>query len=147
DIGASLANVAAAAHRMGDYDTALRLRREALVIRRRELGSTHSATLETLYWHAHALHESGAAGAAAPFFDEWIRTVSAAPPEVTPSRAAQYINLGQMLVYRGDHQRAEHFLTQALQMRRTLYGDRHASVARAISTLASVHMAAGRLDE
>jgi eukaryotic-like serine/threonine-protein kinase len=146
DIGASLANVAAAAHRTGDYESALRLRREALVIRRRELGSTHSATLETLYWHAHALHESGAPEEATPFFDEWIRAVSAAPPEVTPSRATQYLNLGQMLVYRGEHARAERFLTQALQMRRILYGDRHAGVARATSTLAAMHLAAGRLD-
>lgn len=147
DVATSLANIAAATRRLGDYAAAIRLQGQAIAIRRGVLGDRHPVTLETIYWQAHGLHESGATDAAWPFFDEWISGVSGQPIEVTPDRATQFLNLGQLLLYRGDHDGAERLMRQAIDIRRDIFGERHASVANALSVLAGAHFTAGRLDD
>jgi tetratricopeptide (TPR) repeat protein len=147
DIATSLANVAAATQRLGDHQTALPLQYQALTIRRRVLGDRHPMTLEAIYWYAYQLHESGESAAAWPYFDEWIAAVSVQPIEITPNRATQYINLGQLLVYRGDPGTGEHLLREAVDIRREILGERHADVAKALSALAGAFMASGRLED
>lgn len=147
DIATSLANIGAARRRLGDYAGAIRFHRQALEARRRTLGDGHPATLESVYWLAHTLHEYGDTDAAWVLFDEWIAAVSGQPIEITAERATQYINLGQLLLYRGDHGTAERFMSQALDIRRELFGERHADVARALSVLASAYSAARRYED
>src|SRR5690606_10971475 len=147
DIGTSLANIGAARRHLGDYAGAIRFLDHALAIRRRTLGDGHPATLESVYWNAHTLHEHGDADAAWGLFDEWIAAVSARPIEITAERATQYINLGQLLLYRGDRATAARPVSQALEIPREAFGERRAALARALSVLAAAYASARRYED
>jgi eukaryotic-like serine/threonine-protein kinase len=147
DVATSFDNIAAAAQRTGDTETARQLWTRALAVRRATLGTRHRATLETQYSLANALHAAGYTDVSEPLFDEWIVAVAAQSPEVTEYRAVQFVLLAQLLSYRGEHEDALRFLTEAVEIRRQVNGERHVSVARALSVLAGAYLAAGRLDD
>ena len=142
DVATSLHNISDVAMKRADYPAAIDGYRRALEIRRERFGPTHALTLDSHYWLANAVHESGDSKGAKPIFAEWMQGVEAGKPELTEERATQLTRLGQLYFYSPDIEdlaKAERLYKDAVTARRASLGPRHPSVGLAMSKVAVVH--------
>jgi serine/threonine-protein kinase len=130
----ALANVSEASRDMAET---IPLRRRVLEIRRTIAGPDDPKTLDALHDVALSLHRSGDRAAAAPLFDEWQNAVARQPRQITELRASQLMDASELFFARGQLERSDSVLREALIIRRSLYGDRHSLVAAAVSQIAS----------
>jgi len=130
-----------------DVAETVRLRRQALELRRRLSGPAHPATADAMFELSSALHHAGDRAAAFPLFEEWLALIERHPPERTAQRAVQLESAGILLWLRGEPERAEALLRDALAARRELYGDRHPMVAGSMLDLAGLFQNQGRHDD
>lgn len=143
----SLENLADATDRNGDPGDVLARRRRILELRRALSGPEHPRTLAALHGLGLALHRSGDNSTADSVFNAWIAAIETGPPEVSSVRAAQLVDAATLRELRGDVAGAEPLMRQALDIRRSLHGDRHPVVAYGSMDLASLLDRAGRAQE
>jgi len=129
----ALANVSAATR---DAAETIRLRRRVLEIRRAIAGHDDPKSLDALFDLARSVHSAGDRAAAEPLFAEWLNAVARQPRQISELRASQLVNAGDLLSSKGQLDRADSLLREALAIRRSLYGDHHSLVAAAIISIA-----------
>jgi serine/threonine-protein kinase len=144
DVATSLESLAEA---NSDAATIIKLRRQALTLRRRLSGAEDPRTANAVFALALALHAAGDVNAAKPLFDEWTTTIAQGPREVTVERLGQFSAVATFLQLSGQLDRAEPMLREALAITRTLYGERHHEVGEVLTNLAVLLDRASRLDE
>ena len=129
----ALANVSATTR---DNAETIRLRRRVLEIRRAIAGADDPKSLDALYDLARALHESGDRASANRLFAEWTSSVARQPRQVTELRAGQLVQIGNLVSSQRQLDRGDSLFSEALAIRRSLYGDRHSLVADVIAQIA-----------
>jgi eukaryotic-like serine/threonine-protein kinase len=143
----SLENLAEASEKVGSPTDVLERRRLILELRREISGVNDGRTLAALHAFGVALHRVGETAAADSVFDAWIAAVEREPMEVSAVGARQLIDAATLKELRGDPSGAEPLLRQALDIRRSLHGDRHPAVAAGLIELAALLDRTGRREE
>jgi serine/threonine-protein kinase len=139
DVVTSMSNLAHVTEEKEDFAKAIALRRSALALRRRLGGDDDDPrTLDALVALASTLHSSRNSAEAGPLIDEWLTRLSKRAPEATEWRADQLSSAALFLEYRGESGRAEPMLRQALQIRRSLFGERHHLAAESLRQLGAL---------
>lgn len=131
---------------VGRYSDAEPLLRECLAIRRKVLPKTHPNLANTMSDLASVLQDQMKLDEAEALYLEALgieRAIAPPLPGATGPVKAGSTNLSQVLnnlatLYedRGDYRRAEPLYVESLEMRRAMRGERHPSVAHALSNLA-----------
>jgi serine/threonine-protein kinase len=124
--------------RLGLYDKALPLLREALTIRRQVLGSRHPDLAETLTNLAVVLFRKGDYAASEALHREALAVRRAAFGDEHPLVAHSVSGLAIVVGRQGDHAGAAVLHREALALRRRLFGNEHSDVARGLQGLATV---------
>ena len=138
DIATSLDALADVSIAERDNAETIRLRRQVLDIRRALAGNEDPKTLNALYALALSVHRAGQTKSAEPLFNEWLTAISRQPRDVSELRASQLNQAGEIVLSRGQFDRADSLLREALAIRRSLYGDNHSLVAGMIQMVATV---------
>jgi hypothetical protein len=112
------------------------LRRQALGLRRRLSGEEDPKTLNAVWELGFALHRAGDFRPGDSLLNAWAAAIAQQPRELTPRRAQQVTEAGNIFMYRGRRDAAEPMFREALAIRRELYGDRHPLVASSMIDLA-----------
>lgn len=121
--------------RLGLYDSALPLLKDALELRRQALGAEHSEVATTMNNLALVLHAKGDFGAAEPIYSDALAMRRRLFGENHREVAASLNNFGLFLKDKGDYVAAESNLRQALALRRALFGSVHIDVAETLNEL------------
>ncbi len=151
ELAKALNDLAAARHRLGDFDRAGELYRESIDMRQR-LGPDNDLTKPTNNLAAFLLDHGKPSEAAAIYRDslERRRAVLASTPESDPDYTARRANvatsarsLGAALLAAGDVVGAEPLLTEALTLRTEIYGPESPAVASALVSLGRLAQSRG----
>jgi serine/threonine-protein kinase len=146
DYVTTLSNLADAVDLTDKPEQVVALHRQVLDARRRLSGDNDPKTIDARWAFAQAVHRSGDSKGAAPIFDGWLAAIARLPRSETPERAAQLSVAAGFLQQRGDLDRAERLLREALAIRRAVYGERHHLVAQSIGDLGFFYEANHRHD-
>jgi serine/threonine-protein kinase len=138
DVATSLEALADVSASQRDNAETVRLRRQVVALRRTISGDDNPKTLNALYALALSLHRSGDFRGAAPAFDQWMAAITRQPRELSENRAQQLIDAADVYESRGEIDRAEVLIREALTIRRALYGNHHSLVASNLNMLASL---------
>ena len=122
-------------YKLGLYDSALPLLKDALELRRQALGPENSDVASTMNNLALVLHGKGDFGAAEPFYKDALALRRKLFGESHREVAASLNNYGLFLKDKGDYAAAESHLRQALNLRRALFGASHIDVAETLNEL------------
>ncbi len=137
ELATELSNLARIIYDLGDYEEAERYYREALEMRQR-LGQSDTETVRTMSSLAMALTQRGAyAEAEALHFEVLairVKLWGAEDPDVAVTRHC----LGELYYARGELDKAESFLRQALDIYSLTYGAEHTRVASVLNGLGRV---------
>lgn len=132
---------------LGDFESALPLQDKSLSTRRRLLGATAPATLESANSKAVLLTYAGDFDAAAPLFEQVLadRLENSGPAHV--ATLATMADYAELLRAQGKFELAEKYARQALEGRRRLLGPDDRQTLDSISNLGLVLDDAGRQDD
>lgn len=122
-------------YKLGLYDSALPLLKDALELRKQALGPENSDVASTMNNLALVLHGKGDFGAAEPFYQDALALRRRLFGESHREVAASLNNYGLFLKDKGDYAAAESNLRQALDLRRALFGAAHIDVAETLNEL------------
>ncbi|MEZ4415337.1 MAG: tetratricopeptide repeat protein [Gemmatimonadota bacterium] len=106
-----------------------------------------AALARAVYFLADAAHSKGDFELADSLFEAAVRRFREGGGEPTPELGASLMNLGSIRLFRGQADEAERLMRQALEVRRTLYGDFHPSTAESLNGLANALQYLNRYDE
>lgn len=147
DVLTSMESRAGIADLKQELPDAVRLRREILERQRRAVGPNHPRSIDALYALAFSLHRARDDSSAWPLFEEWMAARSRQPRTSSSAEATRLTNAARVAQWRGDVPLAESLFREALDVRRTIYGDQHPVVASSLNDLAVLLDHAGRRDE
>lgn len=133
--------------KMGEYEAAEGVYREAWDIRRRELGERHAQVAESFNDLGDVLHDQGSYEAAEPLYERALALRRELFGEHHPDVAESLNNLALLYHERREPDRAEPLYRQALEMRRDLLRSDHPDLATSLANLASLVYESGRSDE
>ena len=119
----------------GAYPEAERLFREALAIRRRDLGNEHRLVAETLNNLASVLSRTGRDAESEPMQQEAIAIFRKVYGDQHPKLATALNNLGLVQMARGQEAKAEALLRESLAIRRARLGADHPDLAQTLGNL------------
>lgn len=122
-------------YRLGLYDGALPMLREALELRRLVLGNEHAEVAATMNNLALVLHAKGDFAAAEQLYRDSLAMRRRLFGEESSDVASSLNNFGLFLKDKGDYEGSESHLRQALALRRLLYGATHIDVAETLNEL------------
>lgn len=125
-------------YKLGLYDSALPLLKDALELNRQALGREHPDVASTLNNLALVLHAKGDFAAAEPLYREALEMRRKLLGDERAEVAASLNNFGLFLKDKGDYEQAEINLRQALALRRKLFGASHVDVAESLNELGVV---------
>ncbi len=142
-----LQTVANTRRNLGLMDRALEPQKEALQIRRRELGNEHGYTLASIHNLALLLCEQGKLGEAEPLTREAVKGYRFTLGEAHPYTLTSTNNLGLLLYDQGKLDEAEQLTREALELSRLEMGDDNPITLALIRSLGPLLHAQGKLDE
>jgi serine/threonine-protein kinase len=130
-------------HRVGDFDQAEALYKEALAVQDRELGSTSPAAARTRSYVGMLALDRGQLDHALPL----LRAARAVQEKRLGRGAAETVDTvnaeARVLFAMGRFEESAVLLQEVLNARRRLYGDTHTAVSEAVGNLASARDAMG----
>jgi serine/threonine protein kinase/tetratricopeptide (TPR) repeat protein len=132
---------------LGAYEQAAAMHREALALRRDQLGDTHTAVAASLNQLANVPGEQGQLAEAEAMHKEALALRIDLRGDLHAEVAGSLNDLALVLRQRGKLAEAESTHRQALAMQRQLLGDGHPDVAVSLHNLGSVLQEQGKLDE
>lgn len=133
--------------RLGLYQTAEPLAREALALRRRLLPPDDPGIATALNLHGWILHELGRSTEAEEIIREAVTIRRAAGARFRADLARSLNDLGVVLQALGRYADAHGLLAEALEIRRAELGDRHRAVGVTASNLAAGQYLQGKVAE
>jgi serine/threonine protein kinase/tetratricopeptide (TPR) repeat protein len=115
---------------LGRFKESESLLKEALEIRKRELGDNHLLTAASLHALGQYHHERGNFDQAKPLYEQAIAIREKAPGvEGQKAKVASLHNLAWMMANDGDAVEAEKLFREVLELKRAIYGDLHRETA------------------
>jgi tetratricopeptide (TPR) repeat protein len=140
---ASLNNLAALYHSIGDHGSALPICRQALRIRREALGKSHPDYVTSLNNLAALYEDMGNYAAALPLYSQAVKIRRATLGKKHPDYATSLDNLAGLHQEMGNHSAALRLYQRALGIYRAAFGQGHPDYAVSLSNLAGLHQAMG----
>jgi serine/threonine protein kinase/Tfp pilus assembly protein PilF len=136
DVQAALMDTMGRAYyRLGLYDSALPMLKDALELRRKTLGAEHVDVASTMNNLALVFHAKGDFGSAEQLYRDALVMRRKLFGERSSETATSLNNFGLFLKDKGDYEASESNLRQALNLRRALFGSVHIDVAETLNEL------------
>jgi serine/threonine protein kinase/tetratricopeptide (TPR) repeat protein len=132
--------------RLGQYEKAKPLLREALALGRRSLGADHPSIAQTLNELGVLHRETGDLAGAQPLLEESLAMRRRLFGPEHESVAVTLLELGRVLRDRGFDAKAEPLVRESLAIRRKLFGEVHRDTATSVNDLGLLLWARGDLD-
>jgi tetratricopeptide (TPR) repeat protein len=147
EIANGLENVALSLQDKGDLAGAETLLRQSLDMRRELLGKNHPIVGRTLMNLASLQYDRGATKEAIANGREVLAIFRKAYPADNPETARVLNAIGFWLTMGGEHTEADRYITEGLEMRRRLFGEKEPDVASSLMMLALLRDAEGKYPE
>jgi serine/threonine-protein kinase len=136
DVQAALMDTMGRAYyRLGLYDSALPMLKDALELRKQTLGAEHADVAATMNNLALVLHAKGDFPAAEKLYRDALEMRRKLFGEKSREVGASLNNIGLFFKDKGDYEASESHLRQALKLRRELFGASHVDVAETLNEL------------
>jgi len=132
---------------MGLYDAALPLQKQALTIRRKELGEEHPDTLRSVNTLGQLLQAQGKLNDAEPYIREAFEKRTRVLGQGHPDTLESVNNMGLLLTEQGKLSDAEPYFRDALKKRRLLGKERFSDMWQSINNMGYLLRAQGKLSE
>jgi tetratricopeptide (TPR) repeat protein/CHAT domain-containing protein len=123
----------------GRFADGLPAAKEALEIRKKALGPTHSDTASSLHNLAYLYWRLGKDAEAAPLFQQAIDAYRKNAGEGSPNMATSLDCLGLLYRDRRDFAKAESVLQEALVLRKKILGEQHADTTSSLNSLGALY--------
>jgi tetratricopeptide (TPR) repeat protein len=146
DIANSLDRLGTLYDKQGRYRSAEPLMKQALAIRKAELGDRHPDTALSLNNLAGLYESMGRYEVAEPLYVESLEIYKAELGDRHPSTATSLNNLAGLYESTGRYEAAEPLYLESLEIRKAQLGDRHPSTATSLNNLAELYKSMGRYE-
>jgi serine/threonine-protein kinase len=147
EIATSLENVAMSLQDKGDLTAAEDMYRQSLAMRRELMGENHPDVARTLLNLASLQYDRGNTGEALANMREVLAIYRKVYPADHPETARVMNAIGFWLTLAHDYPQADHYMIEALTMRRRLFDENSPDVASSLSNMALLRIAEVRFPE
>jgi eukaryotic-like serine/threonine-protein kinase len=147
EIAATLTSISSAANMQGSYPEAEEAVRQALAIRRRELGPDHPSVAASLDQLAGLLHTTNHPAESEQSYREALAILERQDPVDRPALAEVLDGLGTLLLFKGDLEGAAGVLDRGLAIRRALLPADHPQLLASVNSQAVLLKNLGRYEE